>query len=135
MFKENLKKSTIHKTKITMGLIFKYAMKLNYIEANPCGYVELPKNATATVRQPINNDQLTIILKNVNSKFGLYPFMLLFLGLRRSELAPIRYEDIDYKNKQVHICRVVNYIKNKPVLDFKLKNGNNERFIAIPEIL
>lgn len=135
MFNSGLAKSTIHKTKIALGAIFNYAMKQNIIEKNPCQFLTVPKQAKKSIRKPITEEQITIIIENINVEFGLYPFMLLFLGLRREELVPLKIEDIDFQRREICVHSVVNYIKNKPVLYDTLKNGDSEKYVSIPNIL
>ncbi len=61
--------------------------------------------------------------------------MMLCLGLRRSEILPLKYEDINFEDKTIYINKVVNFINNKPKIDNILKNGMNERYVGIPDIL
>lgn len=136
LYKRQYAKSTLHKYKITLSQIFNYAMQEKIILVNPCDGVKLPKNAPVTRREPITDNEMKIIFDQVDKHvFGLYPFMLLLLGLRRSELAALCFDDIDFQNNQIRIYKIVNYVKNKPVLDYVLKNGNKERFVAMPSML
>lgn len=135
MYTKGLAKSTIHKTKITLGMIFTHALKNRIVTSNPCDFVSVPKQAKTSTRTGITDVQISIVLKSLNHSFGLYPFMLLLLGLRRSELVALKYEDIDFAKRQIHIHTVVNYCGNKPVLYEGLKNGNKDRYITLPNIL
>lgn len=135
MYTKGLAKSTIHKTKITLGMIFTYALQIKVATSNPCDFITVPKQAKTVTRTAISDSQISIILNNINHPFGLYPFMLLLLGLRRSEIIAIKYKDIDFSKKQIHIHTVVNYNGNKPVLFEGLKNGNKDRYITLPNLL
>lgn len=134
--KNNFAKQTIKKYKITLNLIFKYAMSRNIIDKNPCDFINIPKNAKVSKRMPLNKEDISIILNNINSSyFSLYPFMLFCLGIRRSEILPLKFEDINFDNRIIIINKVVNFINNKPQIDNFLKNGSVGRNISIPDIL
>ena len=111
-------------------------MSRNIIDKNPCDFINIPKNAKVSKRMPLNKEDISVILNNINSSyFSLYPFMLFCLGIRRSEILPLRFEDIDFDNRIIHINKVVNFINNKPQIDNFLKNGSIGRNISIPDIL
>lgn len=63
-------------------------------------------------------------------------FMILFMlytGLRREEIAPLTYKDIDLENKLVSVNKAVHWEKNKP----QVKPTKNEdcRNVPIPDII
>ena len=58
-------------------------------------------------------------------------FMLLFMiytGVRREELAPLQYKDIDIDNRIIHINKAVHYKNNQPII----KSTKNEDARKIP---
>lgn len=131
LHENDLSKSTIKKYKITLSQIFNFAVSEKIIITNPANIVKIPKNARVMTRRSLSLNETKLILDNVNREFGLYAYMLLFLGVRRSELLALKFEDIDFEEKKVKIYKVVNFIKNKPVITIGLKNGNKFRYLPI----
>jgi integrase len=54
-------------------------------------------------------------------------------GLRRSELLPLRWKDIDFENKTLSIKQTYVMIKGVPVLKDETKNETSKEPIAVPE--
>ena len=133
--KQGLSKSTLKKYKFTLSMIMEYAKDQRRIIYNPCKHVKIPKFSCTSTRRALAENEIEIINKAVDQPFGLYPYMMLYLGLRRSELAPLTWEDIDFDSATLKINKIVNWIHNRPQLYYYLKNGNPERFVPIPKIL
>ena len=89
------------------------AVTLHMIATNPCTGVELPKlkKYKAEVYDETEIQQLMNAVKGTD----MYLFVVLeiFLGLRRGELAALKWEDVDLDNGIVHIT------KNKVIADGK----------------
>lgn len=72
------------------------------------------------------------MISDIQTKISLA--FLCYTGLRREELFGIRWEDISFKDKQIHIQRAVTYPKGSPILkEPKTKAGN--RFIPLSDAL
>lgn len=132
---KNLSKSTVSKYKLTLSQIFNYAEKLQLIQQNPCRLTDLPKSLTSQKRRTLTENEIETINKSVDIPFGLYPFVLLYLGLRRSECLALKWSDFDFNNNTVCISRVAIFDGNTPRIDHVLKNGDAERVVPIPQIL
>lgn len=130
-----LAKSTLKKYKSTLSLVLHYAIHKNLLDTNPCQIVKIPKKAAVNTRRALNDSEILKINASIDSEFGLYPFMMLYLGLRRSEIAPLTWEDIDFNSATLKIHTTVNWIHNKPHLYHYLKNGDPERLVPIPKII
>lgn len=105
--------------KIIMTDIFKIAKRNNYISINVCDELDLKLNsckpttkhkATERVYLPTEQEklfkQIETELKDKSRTNG-YGILLLFqLGLRVGELSALKWEDIDFTEKTIHIHRM-----------------------------
>ena len=95
-----------------LNMVFDYAVLQGYVQFNPCASVKLPSGLKAQKRSlPSDED-----LKAVEESEWLFPFFLLYTGLRRGEALAITYEDIDREKKVIHVTKAVGYANNKPYL-------------------
>jgi len=131
-----LSKSTIKKYKITLNLIFKFAIKIGLIEINPIFNVDIPKIINKQTVNGLSNDIISTIIKNKNKNIGgTYAFIMLLTGMRRSELLALKYEDINLNDKYIKVSRKIAYITNEPIITNELKNKDAFRIIEIPILL
>lgn len=130
-----LSKSTIKKYKVTLHQIFNFCIFNKIMTTNPCDFVELPRTVARPPRRTLTKNEIEVITRSVNIENGLYPFMLLYTGLRRSECLALKWEDFDFDQNLIHIYKACIYNKNIPHIDYQLKNGDSERFVPLPTIL
>lgn len=60
---------------------------------------------------------------------------MLFMGLRRGELAGLEWKDIDYENKTMTIARFVQDIIGFGLITKEPKTENSKRTISMPDKL
>lgn len=103
-----------------VNLLFKQAVREGQMQQNPCEFATLP-NITHTMRhRPLTADDLKVIFKNAN-KWKLYFAALLYTGLRAGDVALLRYEHIDSKNKRItQLIRKSRRIHELPIADILL---------------
>ena len=73
------------------------------IKYNPCASIGLPKGLKQGGRELPSSEAVKIIRENVNHKFGLFPFMIIFTGLRRNELLALT--DEDFTDSEIKVTR------------------------------
>lgn len=116
-------------------MIFDYAVANDYAQYNPVMSVRLPKGLKRGKRVAPTDDQIKRIFANIGQPFGLFPVFLLCTGLRKSEALALTWADVDFKLKQIHINKSLDYAvgaspKIKPP---KTEAGN--RTVPIIDIL
>lgn len=111
-----LSKSSLNKIRILYSLVAKYAITKGIKIINYSPYLQIPKNAAVSSREDLTDTQISIINNNLNHEFGLYPYLMLYTGLRRGELCALKYEDIDYSSRTISVNKAVEFIYNRPHL-------------------
>ena len=113
---------------LTIKQILNKAVENDYIYKNVALGIKMKKHKSAE-KQPLNDKTISAIKKL--SEIDSNAFMVLFLlytGLRREELIPLQYKDINIDNKYISVNKAVVFIQNQPVV----KNTKNEDIRQIP---
>lgn len=113
-------------------MIFDHAIIKGAIKYNPAKAVKLPKGLKRGKRAAPTREQMKAIFNNVDAPFGLFPFLLLCTGLRKSEALALDWQDIDLKNKEISITKSLDYtIGSKP----KVKSPKTEAGVRVVPII
>lgn len=96
-----------------LNMIFNNSILEGKLSFNPCAAVSMPRNLPSKKRE-LPNDDAILAVKNSTVPFSLFAKICLYAGLRRGEVLALRYEDIDRKNKQIHVTKAVEFIGNNP---------------------
>lgn len=118
--------------------IFEFALDNELIDniRNPFSKKQrkVPKNAPVTERHPINDTHKWLIL-NTQHRSQIATLIMLYCGLRRGEIIPLEWSDIDFQNKTISVTKSAtrqdgNNFRIKP----HTKNGK-DRYVPIPDII
>ena len=112
------------------NMIFNFAIRKDLVRYNPCSAVRVPSGLPVKKRELPSDADLEVVK---NSEW-LLPFFLLYSGCRRGEALAIRYEDIDFENRVIHITKAVGYKDNTPYLKVT-KTDAGRRDIILLDIL
>jgi integrase len=131
MGKAGKSKSLQHKVLLTCRGIFRYARKNGLIVADPSLDIELyevqVKERIALF--PAQTDKLLEICKGMRAELAIH--LALFCGLRRGEIAALKWADVNEDYKMLVITHAVEYKHNRPnEKGTKSKSGN--RIIPVP---
>lgn len=97
-----------------INMIYDYSIVNRWAELNPCNAVKLPAGLPKGRRDIPTDEELEKVKNGLEYEFGLFPFMLLYTGLRRGELLALRWEDIDRDKKLIRVERAVYFAGNTP---------------------
>lgn len=115
---------------LTLNQIFEYALDEGYIQKNPTRKIRSLK-ILKKEKKPLTNEQIKLIEYSLPLEPRLFIcYFLLCTGLRREELIPLTYEDID---NVIHINKAVYFEHNQPRL--KLTKNENARNVPVLESL
>jgi len=125
--KEGMHILTLRKVLVTLGQIMAYAVRHRYISYNPFKDAERPKGRGKSEVKKIrilNKTQINALLNKVyNQKYRTLFRLAIFSGARQGELLGLKWSDVDWINKQVHIQRTFN---NQAWYDVKTKTSNRK---------
>ena len=78
-----------------LRMVFSHAVLMGDIDVSPAAEVKKSRNLPRKTRASLTADQEAAVNEAVNAPFGLFPFLLLYTGLRRGEALALTHEDID----------------------------------------
>lgn len=117
-----------------LNMIFDYAIVKGYANTNPCGPVKLPSGLPKAKRDMPTEEQLEAVKKGVKEPFGLFPYMLLYTGMRRGELLALRWEDIDLEAGVIRVTKSVYFAGSASVVK-EPKTESGKRTVVILDAL
>lgn len=118
-----------------LGRIFKEAVKQDYILKNPMLNVEKPKSAKVDEKIEafsIEEQQAFLKVLTPSEQYRDIFVIALYTGMRMGEILALKREDIDFKEKVIHIRRSLTKDKGgRPILGDTTKTYNSIRDIPI----
>jgi len=111
--------NTLRRILVTLNQVMNYAVRHRYTDHNPVREAERPKKNTnnlmitekGTAKTKIlDPDQINALLEATESqKYRMVFRLAIFSGARQGELLGLKWIDIDWQNKQIHIQRTFNH--------------------------
>ena len=130
--RKGYRKSTVSIELGVIKQIFSYAVSVGDLEISPAAEAKLPKKLPTTTRSALTAEQEKKVMACRTGEWWLLGQMLLFTGLRRGELMALHWEDIDRKQKLIHVTKKINYAGNNTgVLEHHLKSENGARDVRL----
>lgn len=116
-------------------MIFDYAVATDRAQFNPVVSIRLPKGLKQGKRVAPTDEQIKVIFDHVDDPFGLFPFLLLCTGLRKSEALALTWADVYFGTREIHISKSIDYtVGAKPQLK-PPKTEAGVRVVPIIDIL
>lgn len=129
-----LAKSTLNNIKITASQIFDFAINNRAVDYNPVKTVKLPKDAPRAKRRALTKNEQSWFLDTPHR--GQLPAMLvMFAGLRRGEIVPLTWSDIDLLDGTIRVDKSAAEVGNKFIVKSGAKTKAGVRTVYIPKIL
>jgi integrase len=112
---EGMELETLKKILVTLGQIMAYAVRHGYILQNPVRDAERPRGNGVKNEKGIgilNPSEIAAFLDAVKDMKYRTLFMLAIMsGARQGELLGLKWDDVDWKNNQIHIQRTFNNLE------------------------
>lgn len=142
--------ATIRRISVTLNGIMSYAVRHRYTDFNPVRDIEKPRSQGKDAEEGKINyltpEQINVFLERVTEqKYHTLFLTAIMTGARQGEILGLKWSDVDFEMKQVHIRRTFNHgrfftpktkgsarrIDLAPVLvrelaKWKLASGNND---------
>lgn len=113
---------------LTTKQILEKAVDNDYVYKNVAQHIKLKKHI-AKEKEPLPQKYIDLLQKfaKIDSRAFMGYFMI-YTGVRKEELVPLTYEDIDFDKRTLRINKAVHFEKNQPVI----KKTKNEEIRFVP---
>ena len=145
-------KSSAEQCRVILKTGLRYAKQNQLISVNPAKDVLIPKDIykakpyhaiNLNVQRTLTEEQLSLLIdKSRGTKIYLFILFAGLMGLRKSEILGLKYSDIDFQQKTIHIQRQLgrNFFnecqpKTKTKQEIELKSRSSNRILNIPDIV
>lgn len=88
----------------------KQAEREGLVSRNVAAFAKKPKKSQPKMRVLTNDEMQRLLAEAAADRLGAAIIFMLGTGLRRGELAALRWEDVDLKNRTIHIAHTVNRV-------------------------
>jgi integrase len=105
---------TVTNQLMVVGLIFKHGIVEGDCDSNPAASVTIPRGLKSTKRTAAEHNDEEIIKQNPN--LWLFPYFILYTGLRLGEALALTGEDIDIKNRTITVSKSAYFESNKTLM-------------------
>lgn len=116
-------------------MILDQAVLDGHVKYNPATLVKLPKGLKRGKRTAPTKEQMKVVLSNVGATFGLFPFLLLCTGLRKSEALALSWTDVDLDSRLIHVNKSIDYTNGANPKYKAPKTDAGNRDVPIIDIL
>ncbi len=135
---QKLAPATCRKVYVIMQSIFARAVEQGFLKETPCTKaVILPKNKLPKEKKPfLDENQAKELLKMTEeySQFNTIIRVLLYTGMRSGECLALRWKDLDFENKTIHIENTLTDVGGKHWLQ-PPKTKQSNRYIGMSNTL
>lgn len=127
-------KKTLTDIRNTARAIFQYAIEQRVIDYNPADAVRVPKTAPKSTRRALSADEIQMITE---FKHRMQPaaMIMLYAGLRRGELIPLLWSDIDLEAGTISVTKGIDLKADYGEQLKAPKTDAGWRTVYIPQIL
>lgn len=132
---EGLSAKSISNTHGLLHRALDKAVQWGLVPRNVCDAVSLPKQTRHEI-QPLTEEQARHLLKAArgHSLEGLL-ILAVTTGMREGELLALRWRDINFDNRSLHIQHSMGYVPGKGYLEFEPKTPKGRRKIVLPSFV
>lgn len=135
LFDEGKAKRTLQFYRSAISQVFDLAVERKAIEYNPCAAVKIPKKAPQTTRRALTEKEQEYI-RGTPHRAQTAAMIMLYAGLRRGEVIPLTWNDIDFRRKQITINK---FVEKNNSGSFELKSAGKsdaaKRVVGMPDVL
>ena len=131
---EGYAKQTLTMYRSTCSQIFKLAIENRAIEFNPAEYVKIPKSAPCETKRALTAEEQSWITDTPH-RAQTAAMIMMYAGLRRGELIPLMWKDIDLNARTISVDKSVEMVNGKPAVKYSTKTAAGMRTVRIPQKL
>jgi len=124
-------KKTLTDIKNTASQVFRFAVENRVLEYNPADAVRVPKNAAKSERRALTDVEQAWI-EDTPHRMQCAAMIMMYAGLRRGELIPLTWADVNLKKRTISINKSVDFSSGKPEVKRSTKTAAGIRVVNIP---
>ena len=129
---KSLSSSTVKKHRELLKSIFLDAVRKQQISTSPLALMERQRK-TCNQKVCMNAHEIAILLESVkDTQLELPVTLAALLGLRRGEVLGLRWEDIDFNNRLLHVCNTRTKAGGK-IIEKQPKTEKSDRWFEMPD--
>ena len=135
LYKNYTKGSAQHRLAAVKAVLAE-AYRLREINENPCNFIKAPKSdvisKTRIPQDPYSKEEVKLLIEGLKGHRIEIPILLMLtVGLRYSEMAGLRWQDIDFNKNTITVNQVMFY-ENGKILFKAPKTEGSVRTISVP---
>lgn len=127
-------KQTLNEVRNTAAQILDLAIENRVIEYNCARAVKIPTGAQSEKREALTDEQQRWI-RETPHRAQTAAMIMLYAGLRRGELIPLLWRDINLNDGTITVNKSVEFINGSPNIKSGGKTKSASRVIYIPQLL
>ena len=128
-------KKTLVYYKQTASQILDYAIENDMAFRNVFAKVKIPA-APETERKPLTDEQIRLVTEHWQGhRAGVGALIMLYCGLRRGELIPLTWADVNLEEKAVTVNKSVDTVSNAYTVKQGAKTEAGSRVVDIPDFI
>lgn len=135
MLEDNYSEYVMREVKNTAKQIFQLAIDNRVIDFNPATAVKIPKGKPAETRRALTEEEQEWINEPSDNRGHRAAMIMMYAGLRRGELIPLLWSDINLEKGTINVNKAVEMIKGKSVIKDITKTEAGMRTVFIPQKL
>lgn len=118
-----------------LSAILSHAFRLELIQSNPCTRVRVPVRKTKRDKILPVEEALGLLEKTKETELAAPIYLAMVFGLRRGEIAGLKWSDLDRKRGELRIVRQRQEIRPLGVIERELKTDSSKRTLFVPQAL
>lgn len=134
MARRKYSKRTVQLHLTVIRLVYQRAVLLGILPVDTSAVLSIPKGLSTQRREVPKDAALAAVLASEKEEMGPFALTLYYTGLRRGEALALRYEDIDRKERIIHVRRALQFTPNYPEVK-EPKTEAGVRDVHYPEAL
>lgn len=115
--------------------IFKLAIANRVIDYNPAEPLTMPAGAPKQQRRALSDEERERIENTPRDRAQISCMIMMYSGLRRGELIPLLWTDVNIKDKTISVSKAVEMKCGRPVVKPMTKSDAGMRTVDIPQVL
>ena len=125
------KRQTVKLRLSVIKQVFDYAILNAYVQFNPAAVVTIPRNVKHGSRSLPDEKDIASVKKHKSDYFGLFPYFVMYTGMRKEEALAVQWTDIDFNKNVIRVNKVIVFEYGKPILRHHTKSEAGNRTIPL----